>query len=768
MLALSVAGPTAAGPSGLAILTAETQRLPLREQLEIVRDDTGELTFDGLASDSVVFRPATATDNVSHGYTTAAYWYRVALRNDGSAGANAEWVLEVEYPPLDHVDFYVSRGRQVTRVLAGDRRPQRDAGQLDHRAPAIPLRLSPGEHVVLHVRVQTEGSHQAPLVLWSQRAFTAKVALEHLGFGMFFGLMLVMALYNFCIWLLVRDHAYLLYIGAILCFGSLQWSLDGFLYQYGAHYLTPVLPAFNRLVAVLVAGSLIFFILFARAFLQTRLHLPRTHAATSLLLAVLAAALCLGALLPYATTGPIVTLLAAVTALVQIAVGLIALRARVRTARFYLLAWTVFFGGIVAKALEVSGAIPASFFTAYAYQIGMLITVTLLSLALADRINVERREKLAAQTDVLKAREQAIDSLARYQRIVDAVPEGIFETDTEGRIISANPAMAAMLGYASLDEMRATVRDFRRDHIRDPEAADTLIARLRAEGRLTGYEVQLVRRNGSVFWAELSIRRIVDEFGGARAQGIVQDITERREREGLTRARAAAEAATSAKSDFLAKMSHELRTPMNAIIGFADLALRSDSDARRLDHLGNIRAASRTLLRIIDDILDLSRIEAGKLVLERRDFDLAAVFDQVAMLLSHEAATKGLALKVSLAPGTPLALVGDPLRLEQVLVNLVGNAVKFTERGEVEVSAELASRADRRARLRFMVRDTGIGLTPEEQARLFAPFAQADPFNTRRRGGTGLGLAISKQLVERMGGRIAVESRSDVGSVFLF
>ncbi|MGQ0587184.1 MAG: 7TM diverse intracellular signaling domain-containing protein [Gammaproteobacteria bacterium] len=766
LLAIAAAG--AQPPPGLAALDAETRKLQLREQLELVRDDSGEVTFDGLGSDAVVFRPATATDNVSHGYTSAAYWYRVTLRNDGRAGDNADWVLVVDYPPLDHVDFYVSRGRQVTRVRAGDRMPQRDAVLLDYRAPAIALRLAPGEQALLHVRVQAEGSHQAPLVLWSQRAFTAKVAREHLGFGMFFGLMLVMALYNFCIWLLVRDHAYLLYIGGIVCFGSLQWSLDGFLYQYGAPYLAAVLPAFNRLTAVLVAGSLIFFILFARAFLQTRLHLPRTHLATSLLLAVLGAALGLGAVLPYGTTGPIVTLLATITALAQIAVGVIALRARVRTARFYLLAWTVFFAGILVKALEVTAVIQASFLTAYAYHIGMLITVTLLSLALADRINIERKEKAAAQAEALRAREQAIDSLARYQRIVEAVPEGIFETDMQGKIISANPALVRMLGYADLNEMRRFIHDLRRDPVRNPAAADDMIARLRAEGQLTGHEIQLMRADGSVFWAALSIQRRVDVERGALAHGIVQDITGRREREELTRARTAAEAATTAKSDFLARMSHELRTPMNAIIGFTDLALRGDAESKRVEHLGHIRAAARSLLRIINDILDLSKVEAGKLALEQRDFDLQEVLDHVHALLAQQAKDKALRLSVACAEPTPRALVGDPLRLEQVLVNLVGNAVKFTDKGEVELTVELASATDRRARLRFMVRDTGVGLSQDAQARLFTPFTQVDAFSTRRHGGTGLGLAITRQLVEKMGGRIAVESLPGVGSVFLF
>jgi PAS domain S-box-containing protein len=766
LLAMTVAGPVAAAQPGLVVLTAETRELPLREELELLRDDAGAITYEQLASDSVVFRPATPTDNVSHGYTTAAYWYRVTLRNAGGDAASADWVLEADFAPLDYVDFYVARAGAVTHVATGDQRPIA-AGQLPYRSYAVPLRIAPGERVQVHVRVQTSTSHQVPLTLWSRDAFFAAATRQSIGYGLFFGIMLIMALYNSVIALFVRDRAYVYYVFNIASFALLQAAMSGYLYRLLQPYLTSY-AIHNRWVVVFSAATLASILLFARALLGTRTYTPRMHRAINAMLIVVAGFFVASFALPYGLGTAGFAVLGALGGALFIASGVAALRAGVRTARFYLAAWSVFMACMLVKVLELFGAFPPTVLTAHAWEAGALVTVTLLSLALADRINLERKEKIAAQAEALQAREHAIDSLARYQRIVDAVPEGIFETDTEGRIINANPAMATMLGYIDLAEMRASVRDFRRDHVRDPEAADALIARLRAEGRLTGYEVELVRRNGSAFWAALSIRRLVDDTGAARAQGIIQDITERREREELTRGRAAAEAATSAKSDFLAKMSHELRTPMNAIIGFADLALRSDSDARRLEHVGNIRAASRTLLRIIDDILDLSKIEAGKLVLEHRGFDLDAVLEQVAMLLSQEAAAKGLALKVSHAPQTPLALVGDPLRLEQVLVNLVGNAVKFTENGEVELSVELASRTDRRARLRFMVRDTGIGLSPEEQSRLFAPFAQADPFSTRRRGGTGLGLAISKQLVEKMGGRIAVESQPGVGSVFLF
>ncbi len=243
---------------------------------------------------------------------------------------------------------------------------------------------------------------------------------------------------------------------------------------------------------------------------------------------------------------------------------------------------------------------------------------------------------------------------------------------------------------------------------------------------------------------------------------------ERLDRERLSQARQRAEAATQAKSEFLAKMSHEIRTPMNAIIGFTDLALSTDKESRRKDFLDNIHDASQTLLTLIDDILDLSRIEAGKLELVHRPFRVQPVMDKLAVLFTHRAAEQRLELILSSSIPTGLVLEGDPVRIEQILVNLTSNALKFTERGEVEVRASLDSQSPTRARLRFSVRDTGIGLEEHQIERLFNPFSQVDDSNTRKYGGTGLGLSICKQLVEMMGGKIHVSSTLGIGSTFWF
>ena len=309
----------------------------------------------------------------------------------------------------------------------------------------------------------------------------------------------------------------------------------------------------------------------------------------------------------------------------------------------------------------------------------------------------------------------------------------------------------------------------------DPELAKATARRYQdaIEGRSPNYDaIYAYRRptDGRIVWLHAAGSLVRDEQGKARFMyGVYQDITEIKQAEQeLAAAKAKAEEATQMKSMFLANMSHEIRTPMNAIIGLSHLALKTQLTPKQRDYVSKVHNAGTSLLAIINDILDFSKIEAGKLDLESTDFKLDEVITSVTTLTAQKAHDKGLEFLAHVAPGIPEVLLGDPLRLGQILTNFVNNAVKFTEQGEIKLDIALVERTGEKVQLKFAVRDTGMGMTQEQSAKLFQPFTQADMSTTRKHGGTGLGLTICRRLVELMGGRIWLESEPGAGSTFYF
>ncbi len=361
-----------------------------------------------------------------------------------------------------------------------------------------------------------------------------------------------------------------------------------------------------------------------------------------------------------------------------------------------------------------------------------------------------------------------------YRTLYDSANEGLFRISGDGVLIRANPTLARILGFDSVEALLADYRDLLDRVFLKKDRAQELMSLLDETGLAVAFEAEGVIRDGRTFWMSLNARVNQDANQGEVIDGSVIDISARVERGEAEKRRQIAEAATQAKSEFLANMSHEIRTPMNAIVGFSRLTLETQLDRKQREYLASIRNAAESLLTLVNDVLDFSKIEAGKLVLEEAPFNFGDTLREVERLFRTEVRKKNLDLTVADHTGDNPefpqdgVIVGDSLRLKQVLINLIGNAIKFTESGSVTVDAQLLRIANDLLVVGVQVTDTGIGISPEQHSRLFESFQQAETSTTRRFGGTGLGLAICKNLVSVMGGEISLRSEVGKGSTFAF
>jgi two-component system, sensor histidine kinase and response regulator len=360
------------------------------------------------------------------------------------------------------------------------------------------------------------------------------------------------------------------------------------------------------------------------------------------------------------------------------------------------------------------------------------------------------------------------ESEEKYRTILENIEDGYYEIDLAGNFIFFSDSLSRILGYSKDELMGMNYRQYM-----DKETARKVFGtfnQVYTTGKAAkAVEWKLLTKDGSDRFVEASISLRRDREGRPIGfQGMARDITARKVTEVALLKAKLAEEASQAKSEFLANMSHEIRTPLNAIIGMTELAMDDDLDDRQRDAFHTITSEANALLAIINDVLDVSKMEAGKLDLEEIPFDLSVTLEDVADSIAFQALQKGLEVISHLSPDMPCRLTGDPGRLRQILINLSGNALKFTHKGEIYLHGELAGQIGERVLIRFSVKDTGIGIPLDKQSAIFESFTQADGSTTRKYGGTGLGLAISKQLAELMGGEIGVESEPGRGSTFWF
>jgi len=389
------------------------------------------------------------------------------------------------------------------------------------------------------------------------------------------------------------------------------------------------------------------------------------------------------------------------------------------------------------------------------------------------QIATEYNRVLERVSNEIRAREEAAEAARkaelRYRALFENALEGIFQTTPEGLYSSANPRLAEIYGYGSADELMAEVRDIGSQLYVDPSRREAFRQCMAQHGKVVGFESQVRRRDGQVIWISENAKAVKDAAGKLLYyEGTVEEITERKHNAALQAEVSAAVAASHSKSLFLANMSHEIRTPLNGVIGMLELLRASSMTPQQSRYLEIANGSATMLLGLINNILDFSKIESGKLELERIQVDLRALVMQQRDAFLHRAAQKNVIVMAHVDEHVPPLVWGDSGRIQQLLMNLLSNALKFTPSGKVEIRVGSGESANGVSQIRFSVSDTGIGIPADRRNRLFEHFSQVDASTTRKYGGTGLGLALCKQLVGAMGGKIDVDSEPGKGSTFWF
>jgi PAS domain S-box-containing protein len=750
-------------------ITSTVSRQPLGKSLWYWEDPTGEVSIDYIKKAIPQEKwQKSSRQTPTFSYTSSAYWFTVILQNRDPKPLQR--LLEIAYPVLDSIDVYLqSEDGAFSVQRSGDRLPFASR-PIKHRYFLFPVNLDPYQTKQLYVRVHTVSAMQVPLILWSERTFWITDQQELLVHAVYFGTMLVMVLYNLFIYLSVRDKSYLYYVAFVMAFALFQGTLHGFSY----HYLWPGQPWLNnKMLGVTVSAAICFGVLFTTELLRLRSNYRRLYQALYGLAVITGTNALAAFFIPYHNSVLISLVTSLMSCCLGLTAGLLTWRRGYPPACYYTFAWACFLIGACTFALNKFGILPANLITENAMQLGSALEVVLLSFALANRISVARQKKEQAQT-------QALDILQKYRSLYENAVEGIFQCLPDFRFVHVNRAMVDMLGFPDAEIFLSHATATLNYCFADPLEATRFCTRLAAEGTVSEYESCGQRQDGSGFWGYWSVHGVYDAAGNLlHYEGSVIDISVRKEKEQAEQARKLAEDSARTKNQFLATMSHEIRTPLNGVLGMTDLLLTTSLTHQQRHYADTVRRSGKHLMGIINDILDLAKIEAGKLELQDTPFDLRLLLEDLAELFAERAQRKGLELICSIPPVFPWTFYGDAARLNQILINLVGNGIKFTQQGQVVIRLVSAIDVDTdthndtdtfsQTMVHLAIEDSGPGVEAAQQACIFESFSQADNTPSRRRHeGSGLGLTIAKQLVELMGGQIGLDSLPGSGSTFWF
>ncbi|WP_228289207.1 response regulator [Marinobacter salinisoli] len=698
---------------------------------------------------------------LNFGYTDSAYWVRVDVRPVGTA-ADTNWILELALPLVDDVRLYLVRDGELVQQSQAGYRDNWSERDLAVPNPTFRLDLAPGGVTSVFLRITNTNTFRVPVTLWHPDSYIEKISIDEAFRGVLLGAIFAILAYNLFVAVSVRERSiiyYVLYLVSAAIFIVTE-QVHGIQLLDSRPALLSKEYLHFQIIAIWLWGFLM-----ARHLLETKERSPHLDKVIKVSLWIVTVTFGLNFFMPYQVAMEWSVLGSILVSLILIVVSYVSWRYYNPAAKSYFFAWTLALTGFGVYALTVMGFLPLNPLTNYSLQIGVVAQVILFSFALADQIK-------QVQGEALDWSRRALSNLQRYQSLFDNAIEGVFQMSPDRRLLTANPAMAELMGYASSDELLRRNPDVLETCIADDQLRQRVIEKLQATGAAKGIEARYLSRAGEERWANLSLHTVYDADGEPLyLEGTCIDLTETHQRRRIEREREQerlekelARNSAQAKSQFLANMSHEIRTPLAAIIGYGETLLDASlSEEEKKTSAETVVRSGRHLLDLVNDILDHSKIDANKLSVDVVSVNLPELLDEIRAFFAPKAKEKGLDFFIICEYPLPEKIQTDPTRLRQIIINLCGNALKFTNKGSISLVVRCDAQNET---LIATVVDTGIGMKPEQFERLFDPFAQGSASISRQYGGTGLGLSISRRLAELLGGTIRVHSTYGEGSEF--
>ena len=684
--------------------------------------------------------------------TEGQYWFRITINWQIDESINSFLFIDNHIQLVWRFGLVIpqSNGHAPRVIKTGTMEPYNNR-EIEGQLYAYPLTLEKNKNITLYgwfSNQETSLPTTIPLFLYSEKQLHKKEYQYNNILIAFYAVMAALMLYNLFLFATLRESVYGLYLGSFTGAIAICAGIDG----SAARWLFPDNPLLNfKIITISSTAGVALYFSFVVCTLDRVSFWPKFNRIYWFVIATGFAGLCY----PIFYDDPFISNIIPqiyfyLVYPINVALIITGIVKRIPTAVFLFLGVSCMLTGGIGFSLVTQGLLPIDNITLWCMHFGVLSEAILLSLLLAARTRI--------------AKSNAVQHLKMYETIYQESIEGRFQYSFVDDTFKCNRSMTTICGLNSAEKF---IADNKILQLCDEATNNELIERLQLQGKVSDYEALIARYDTQQpAWVSINMRLLMDERGTPNLiEGSLVNISERKLKEEAMRERSLGEAEAKAKSRFFASMSHELRTPLTAILGYAEIAKQAQLDERRrIQHIATIERSGKHLLQLINDILDLSKIEAQKLDVEPLHVSTIDIIRDVEDHLSILAIKKDITFETIFRFPIPKTIITDPTRLKQILINICGNSVKFTERGGVTVETYYDKNQDR---LCFAVKDTGIGLKPEQIDKLFGAFVQAETSTTRNYGGTGLGLYLSMQIAEKLGGGITVESVFGEGSTFI-